>query len=151
MGQGAGGSFYLFIAINSELRVFDIWSDLGSNSARYLQFSALIEAFFDNPLFGHGFGYFSPDFVTNQYAPYSYELVLLALLTKLGVFGSLVFVALFLGLTFKVVVRKSLWPLVVLCFFIGFMTTNPYLFSLVGVICLCSLYASFINDRGRLA
>lgn len=64
-----------------------------SDGARSEQYNNLIEQFFDEPILGHGLGYYIRGFVRSTDAMYSYELQFNALLMQVGIIG----VALLLG------------------------------------------------------
>jgi len=114
--------------------------DLNKNisiSSRFDQTSPLIEEWLESPLLGFGYGHFVPEFIRSDISPYSYEMVPLALLMKLGAVGIVVNLFFLLWIIRKIVflkqpkVRSSCFASIV--FLLAASMTNPYLFNFVGM------------------
>jgi O-antigen ligase len=118
---------------------FDLTEDV-SNAIRVDQFAALVEVWERQPLLGTGFGGYAPQYLRSTEAPYSYELVSVALLMKTGVVG----VALVLSALAALAARAWLaarrtgregwlanWLGMVVAFLLA-IQTNPFLFNFVG-------------------
>ena len=143
------------ISETENLRIFDIQSEFESQSARSLQASSLIGSWQESPIFGKGFGA-SADLVRRDAAPFSYELTYVALLMKVGLLGYIVmlmllsyFVRHFQSL--KLVVGKQLGRAkigLILFFLLTF--TNPYLFTIHGLILLIGLVLTWNSGNGYL-
>jgi len=63
-----------------------------SDIFRDMQLNAMRSRFLDNPIFGHGIGYFIPSLIRNSITPYLYELQTQSMLMDLGIVGSTIFV-----------------------------------------------------------
>lgn len=128
-----GFSFILSAAIlffsihNSERRVFEFKSEFELGGPRIDQFHALLNLFMKNPIFGNGLGSFANDLIRNESAPFSYELVYIALLAKLGIVGFLIIAVFsFLYIYYKLIAfNNHKTPVLVAYIFIT--STNPYL------------------------
>ena len=112
----------------------------GSDEDRYQQILPLINSWLNHPFFGQGFGA-SATLIRSEDAPFSYELFVLSLLMKVGIFGFLLLLLILGQLTYsaikihrKIDSKESAWllSLVVSITFIG--NTNPYLTSLLGTL-----------------
>lgn len=123
-------SFYYLDAISS---IMDFTSD-ASNRERLNQFYALLNGFYDNPLFGAGAGA-AANYSRSDTQPWAYELTYLALLFQYGIFGFLIY---FIGvcyLLFKLImgVRNLGFASLEYSYLVGFVSfllanaTNPYL------------------------
>lgn len=113
-----------------------------SDAERVWQNNALIRAFLENPVFGHGLGYYIPDAIRSQTTKYLYESQTLSMLMDLGVAGCSVFLALILFYIFRSVKKDganitncSMSLLFFLCWlFSG--SVNPLLFGVSGGVML---------------
>lgn len=124
-----------FFPALGEIRIFSLMQDFSAGSARGGQIIALISEFVKHPIFGNGFGFFNYDFIRNVHAPFSYEFVYLSLLTKVGILGLIYLFLLILALSRIVGMTKKR---LTLCFsFILLTSTNPYLWTLLGIFCFC--------------
>jgi len=136
-GGGFAGILCVFFLVPSlfDLRIFSVVEDFRAGSARGDQATALFLGFFEAPLLGRGFGFFSDELVRNAAAPYSYEYTYLSLLTKIGLFGFL-----WLGLMIRILLKNagaSNQRMILLFGFFLITATNPYLWTLLGVFCFC--------------
>jgi hypothetical protein len=123
-----------------------------SDEYRVQQISGIIEKIINNPFFGIGFGGHT-DLVSNESAPYSYELSILALMMKLGIIGTIFLATIFYkymsnsyncNLTNYKSKRNTFWFLtVVIIVFIA--NTNPYLFSFLGFYLISFFYIEYRN------
>jgi len=137
------------------LRIFDIQSEFESQSARSLQASSLIGSWQESPIFGKGFGA-SADLVRRDAAHFSYELTYVALLMKVGLLGYIVmlmllsyFVKHFQSLKFVVGKQLGMAKIgLILLFLLTF--TNPYLFTIHGLILLIGLVLTWNSGNGYL-
>jgi hypothetical protein len=127
-----------------EARIFQVASELDSDSPRSEQFFSLIRLFGDHPFLGAGFGSHA-DILRSEDAPYSYELTYVALLAKMGGAGIL---AIFLAMTACVQAalkrhRNKKTEIGVLLFsFIAITSSNPYLLNSVGISILSFMLAA---------
>lgn len=110
----------------------------GSDDLRSEQFRPLLAAFLRSPLIGTGFGS-GIDLVRSEVTPYAYELTVLAILMKVGVFGVLAGCLLLAhvfqlrGVIGQRHFPRKLAPLYALYFsFILSCFFNPYLFGFFG-------------------
>lgn len=131
-----------FLPSLGDIRIFSIMNDFSAGSARGGQITALISEFSERPIFGNGFGFFSYDFIRNVNAPFSYEFVYLSLLTKVGVLGFIFVSLLILALFLSVGLTKK--RLILLFSFFSITSTNPYLWTLLGIFCFC--FCVFYNQ-----
>lgn len=121
-----------------------------SDDLRFDQVKPLLEAFFDNFIWGKGFGA-SVDLIRSEEMPWSYELSILALYMKCGIFGifSLILCFVLYGKTEAIDnissnVRIKLFDLYALLFALIFASnTNPYLFNLIGFAMLLFIYIEY--------
>ncbi|MEE9455421.1 MAG: O-antigen ligase family protein [Paracoccaceae bacterium] len=130
-----------------EARMFEVRSDFNSDSARYTQTMSLIESWQDSIFLGRGLGS-SADVVRSKFAPYSYELTYVALLMKTGVLGVIFAVAIFMSVHFSIhsfsryrspnINRNGPFS-VGLVLFLMVTFTNPYLFTIHGLVLLTGL------------
>jgi len=110
-----------------------------SDNLRYMQLIPLINAFKEHLIWGNGFG-MSIEPVRSSAAPFSYELSILALIAKVGLFGFLVSLFLTALTLFQAQCRTTLTALPInfpsiyaLYFaFIFASTYNPYIFGFNG-------------------
>lgn len=122
---------------------------VGSDDIRSVQLYPLFNAFFDNFIFGAGFGA-SATFVRSETTPYAYELSILALFMKIGILGVLVACGIFASTLRKMVsmgrggsikkvsaVYALYFSFVVSCFY------NPYAFGLFGTLFLLFVMYEF--------
>lgn len=95
--------FILFFLISPEIlmniikRFFGMLNFLGISKSKDIsisikldQFKILFSEFLSSPFFGKGFGYVIPNYIRSISAPYSYELDLINLLVKTGIFGFII-------------------------------------------------------------
>lgn len=116
-------------------------------SVRLLQLWSLLERWLESPLFGAGFGG-SAGYVRNQAAPHSYELTYPALLMKLGLLGSLLWISILVMMTFAAWraarrTQEERWFRFWLGSLMAFLTsagTNPYLMNFIGIWILAILF-----------
>lgn len=116
-------------------RIFELASELSDESARFVQFFSLMDLFFDNPIFGAGFGAHA-EVLRSENAPYSYELTYVALLAKLGLIG-VVLVLVWVGaITVSALNRFSAQRSSVVGILLALIlmtATNPYLINSLGM------------------
>lgn len=126
-----------------------------SDDLRYEQFKPLFDAFLNSPVVGHGFG-LSVEPIRNEDGPYSYELSIVALFAKIGIFG-LLLASYFLAVTIKISSKINkltddgirLYSLYFAFVFGSFF--NPYLFSFYGTFFLLFLLYDYSNlSRNRV-
>ena len=106
-----------------------------SDSVRWSQLDEMLAAIQESPVVGHGFGASLPT-VRDEEAPFAYELMTLALVMKLGLFG----VAIAVGLVSFMIYQISpyRWPdnaRSTYASYFGYMIAcifNPYLFGFFG-------------------
>ena len=138
---------------NETSRIFDIQSELEPESARYIQTISLFESWEGSEIFGNGFGA-SATVVRSESAPFSYELTYIALLMKTGLLGVIYVAGLFYLIHFsinssirhkviEVGSNSSVYIGLLLFFMITF--TNPYLFTIHGLILLICLIMAATN------
>ena len=106
------------------------------NSPRQLQFTALMQGFYDNPIIGTGFGGIAS--VTRSETPWNYELIYIKLLFHSGLLGTVALVSIIGFYTLKAIklckLDRSNYSINV-SLIIGFLSiliatlTNPYLGS----------------------
>lgn len=116
--------------------------DDDSDGARVTQFYKLLDLLFDSPIIGSGFGAYNSTCIRSTIQPYSYELAILSLLTKLGIpIFCYVFYNYFKYL-YKYCFDENRLPLVLgsFCLFLANLT-NPYL----NVSTILLLILPFIN------
>lgn len=101
---------------------------------RFDQFTPLVEAWQDRPVFGAGLGS-AAAMSRSDVAPYLYELTYVALLMKLGVVGMLCWIAAMLVLLLRAPMtdRRQACALASAATFLIATGTNPYLLNLVGI------------------
>lgn len=113
-----------------------------SNVNRAHQFVALVNGWWDAPLFGHGFGTFPLSYIRAPDMPWSYELYYVALLFHVGIVGVLIYFAAVIWLVWKAIrisrrhVGSSSFILPALMGLIGTLiatATNPYLDRFDGI------------------
>ncbi|MFV0624656.1 hypothetical protein ACBY01_11690 [Sphingomonas sp. ac-8] len=128
------GVAFAYMGSMQRLRVFEVGSELGATSVRYLQYFSLMQLFWQYPMFGAGLGA-NAILIRSVDAPYSYELTYVALLAKLGIVGSGVVVSTLVMWTSYLMKRTQNWTSILsLAAAIFLMTsTNPYLINLVGM------------------
>ena len=110
----------------------------GSDEERYDQISPLLEAWLQHPFVGQGFGA-SAYLTRSDEAPFAYEVFVLALLMKVGIFG-IALMLLILGNLVSSATRaheridanRSSWLLGLVVALAFSTNTNPYLTSLLG-------------------
>lgn len=142
-------SFLILFAIEPSLLAAIGMDRAGSDELRYEQLQPLLNAFFDSPLWGHGFG-LSVEPIRNEDGPYSYELSIVALLAKLGVLG-LSLAGLILGISIHMLNDDAKAPPraaqlygIYFAFIIGSFF-NPYLFSFYGTLFLLFILFEYSN------
>lgn len=131
-----------FVSSDGDLRILDFSSDFYSDSARYMQYVALIDLFWEYPLFGAGLGAHA-SVIRSYEAPYSYELTYVALLAKVGIVGSLIIILGAVAFLVKLI-RHGVSSFGLFSLVIGFIlitATNPYLLNVVGMSLLAFLIA----------
>jgi hypothetical protein len=131
----------------NESRLFNVSSEFDSDSARGEQLLSLLNLFNDNLFFGAGFGAHA-EVVRSVEAPYSYELTYIALLAKLGVFGSvLVIIILTMAVCKAFLIRLPNigQSFVIATAFLFITATNPYLLNLVGLTISVFMMAFFLS------
>ncbi|MGM7448764.1 hypothetical protein ACP7H9_09620 [Idiomarina sp. ST20R2A10] len=126
-------------------------------SVRLGQVIPLLKGFLEHLSFGQGFGASAKDLVRSESSPWTYELSILALLMKLGLIGTLsLLVVLFMSLYLpfsecvennnnQKLYRKqmSLLGAVGLAYLLV-ASSNPFLFSLVGVALMLTIYSWYV-------
>ena len=138
----------------------DITSLLGldrgeSDNGRTLQIGPLLEAWWDNPILGSGFGSHAA-MIRSDTAPFSYEMSILALYMKVGIAGAVLSCAYFMYLALSFVQSSEslakrkrkfavLFGAVYIFYFV--FNTNPYLSNSVGVaiVYLCCIELAWIS------
>jgi O-antigen ligase len=138
-----------------------------SSSVRGDQFQLLGQGWLDAFLFGHGHGSFHPGVVSDDTAPWSYELSYVALLFQLGIVGFGVYLLALVWLGFRAISlirfqhRHAAVLLPLLAGLLGFLianATNPYLskfdylwtiFLLVGAVNCFEIEGSAMMNSGR--
>ena len=132
-----------------------------SNKVRFAQTPFLWDRFKDRPLLGNGFGTTVEGVVRSEQNPYSFELVPLEVLMKLGILGPLIWFAFFarMGLEMKsAIARASETPLEKsvligsaggLCAILVASMTNPFFNSSIGmgVIIFFTLVVDLIQNN----
>lgn len=110
----------------------------GSDDLRAEQLAPLLRGFFENPVFGQGFGG-SVEIIRSEDSPYSYELSIFALFMKLGVLGFIVIsfilsVAISSSIPDDVnIFKNNIAPLYALYFsYVLSCFYNPYMFGFFG-------------------
>lgn len=133
----------------------------GSVSERMEQAHHLLEVWGRHPIIGAGYGAYSPDYVRDEAAPYTYENMPYALLAKLGLLGVLLYVGFFATVAVSGVLaaartRRGLTGGAGLvgglgAFFVAALT-NPMLINFVGmsiVGCLLVQWAFLVAGAGE--
>ena len=136
-----------YMLTHPELRIFDFFSDFTSLSARYVQFFSLMNLFWQNPIFGAGFGA-NASIIRSIDSPFSYELTYVALLAKLGIIGAIILTVTML-LWIANLMRHSRNSISIAGLVIATLlmtATNPYLINLVGM-----SIAAFLISLGNWA
>lgn len=129
----------IFLPKLNDIRIFSIAEDISGATIRGNQIIVLTKEFLKAPLMGNGLGFYSIDAISNEAAPYSYEFVYLSLFTKIGIFGMLALLALVFMILNKVSLTRN--RLLLVFAFLLITSTNPFLWSLLGMFCLCmSIY-----------
>jgi hypothetical protein len=112
--------------ISSERRIIDFASELDVENPRFSQALSLFELFNKAIFLGNGFGAHA-EMVRNEAAPYSYELVFLSLLTKIGLVGFIPLIS-YLSYIFIMHLNKENNLKIFMIISLLFITsTNPYL------------------------
>jgi hypothetical protein len=133
----------IIMPIIEQVRVFELKSEIESDSPRLLQLLSLLKLFYMNPFFGAGFGS-QADIIRAESAPYSYELTYVALLAKTGILGILFLSILIINILNKAMIRfpdKNKEVILIFICFCFITSTNPYLFNLVGISLVAFLLA----------
>lgn len=150
-----GMTFSYIVFLAQDISVSTRMSASGESvSIRIEQVKILIEMWLQAPLLGHGFGAFDSRQIRSISAPWSYEMVYVALLMKLGlvgvcvgVFSSYLLLRSILNSRFRMALAAPY--LVAMAIYSG---TNPYLFNIVGISSLIAiLVLSTIEKRGSRA
>lgn len=151
--------FMIVSLVNPEILIYLGLVKPGEGSERYDQVVAIFESFSESLWWGKGFGSFSEDLIRSEIAPWSYEMSIAALLMKLGIFGlsflvALLFFSLVLPLIYSEVqdskfesnkVQKQVRLLAAAGMaYLLVVSTNPYLFSLVGFATNLVFYSWYI-------
>ena len=127
-----------------------------ANSLRAAQNGALIEKWSQSKWFGFGYGSYAEDCIRNEAYPYMYESTLPALIMKIGLIGSLLWVVFICGATVSAVMtfRKEklgslfLWLGIALSYGLA-VQTNPFLFTFAGMSMLLYLLI-LVQDKNCL-
>ncbi len=120
-------------------RVTYVEQDDSGFSARMKQSLALLKMWEQRPLFGWGYGAYDKSNFSDPHAPFSYEMLPVALLMKLGIIGFLCYVLFWAGLILKIFFFRRQWKFSNLLFSGGLMSylisahTNPFLYNFVGM------------------
>ena len=120
----------------------------GSDDIRSIQLYPLLNAFFENFLFGNGFGS-SASFVRAEDSPYAYELSILALLMKIGILGLMTACGVFASVIHSIS-RKYGGEVrgvsAVYALYVAFIVSNfynPYIFGFFGTLFLIFILYEF--------
>lgn len=127
-----------------------------SDDLRSEQIFSLMRSFLNQFLVGGGFG-ISADVIRSESAPWSYEMSILALYMKIGIFGILFLLLVFvlfcltgnfsLNSNEKVIDLSRIGAFGVIVTFCG--NTNPYLFSMLGIGLILFFYFDFRCVSGQ--
>lgn len=116
-----------------------------SDITRFEQFNFLFHEFEQQPILGHGLGYYVSGYIRSESNPYAYELFFVALLMKIGILGSLLFIVSLLILFIPILYGKNKFTFLTKTSYIIIMTsivfmvsTNPVLITPVGFLLLFS-------------
>jgi O-Antigen ligase len=126
-----------------------------SDNGRTLQIGPLLEAWWDNPILGSGFGSHAA-MIRSDTAPFSYEMSILALYMKVGIAGAILSYSYFMYLALSFVQSSAslakrgkrlavLFGAVYVFYFV--FNTNPYLSNSVGVaiVFLCCIELAWLS------
>lgn len=127
-----------------------------SNNIKIEQTEKLLAAWKEHPIFGVGYGAYLPDYLRSEVSPFAYEMLLPAMLFKIGLFGvAILFFTVAAGVYMAVKHLRSqrvllfAWLFLLLSF--GFcIQTNPLLLSFNGIsIVLYILWCAWEISEGE--
>lgn len=110
-----------------------------ANQIRLEQTQKLINKWLESPLFGHGYGYYIKDYFRSEIQPYSYEMLIPALLMKTGILGVAVWAAFVVFIIGYIIKRRLKQPvkagasLFLILSFIVAVQNNPLLMNFNGM------------------
>jgi len=148
-------TFFQLAGASPEIISFLGLSRGDSDEARFLQIGPLFDALTEHLFLGNGFGG-QASVVRSTTSPFSYEMAILALYMKMGIFGALLTCLYFIYLTVSLLPskyaitkrRKEFVALFIAIFIYCFVfNTNPYLSNSVGV----AIVLLFCIEMARLS
>ncbi len=120
--------FYKEIYEFIELRLYSK-ANTNSDSIRDIQSIALLDLFWESPIFGKGIGAYSPSLIRSKIAPFSYEKQILSFLPKIGLVGMSLALTIFSYISYKFILKKDINMIIAFLLFVLSGWFNPYLYS----------------------
>lgn len=124
-----------------------------ANRIRIEQTMKLLEQWRKSPIIGHGYGYYPEDYVRSEEQPYSYEMLIPAMLMKLGVLGILVWAAFIIFIFVCIFRERNRQPaktgaliFVVLSFIVS-VQNNPMLMNFNGMTLMVFILSDVALDQ----
>ena len=110
-----------------------------SSMERKVQTYKLLHKWQERPWFGHGYGSYVKDHYSHESRPFLYEMVPVALLMKLGVFGFLIYLSFFIFILYRLWCMRSCFQSAIILFscitaYLIQVHTNPVFFSFTGAL-----------------